>query len=107
MQKHDEPYVYLIVREDLPHPHLSVQASHAAYAVALAYGSPHQTHPNLVLCSVADEAALNDAFNALKDAGVKCCGWYEDDMGNALTAVAAGPVRGAGRKPMKRFKLLR
>lgn len=55
---------------------------------------------------MADEQELADAFNRLKELGVRCCAWYEDDMGNALTAVGTAPLRGAERKPLKRFSLL-
>jgi hypothetical protein len=56
---------------------------------------------------VADEQELSDAFNDLKDAGVPCCAYYEDDFRNALTAVATAPLRGDARKRLRRFSLLR
>jgi hypothetical protein len=102
----DCAHVYVITHLHVPHPHLSVQTAHAALAADRAYGEPHRTHPNLVLCAVEDEAALEDAFNALKDAGVPCVGWYEEDMGGRLTAVATGPLRGPERKPLRWFHLL-
>lgn len=102
----DTSYVYAITRMDLPHPHLTVQVAHAVLAATNAFGRPHQTHPHLIVCAVADEQALAEAFNELKDAGVPCCGWYEDDMANALTAVATAPLRHDARRPLKGFRLL-
>jgi hypothetical protein len=37
---------------------------------------------------------------------VKVVGWYEEDMGGQLTAIATGLLRGAERKPLRRFRLL-
>jgi hypothetical protein len=106
-RKSDPAHVYVIVRADLPHPILSVQASHAAIAATFAFGEPHKTHPNLVLCSVPDEPALAAVFNRLKEFGVPCCSWSEDDMGGSLTAVATAPLRGDERKPLRRLDLLK
>lgn len=102
----DVRYVYVLTRLDLPQPHLSVQVAHAAIAATQAFGEPHRTHPHLVVCAVADEPELDRAFNRLKELGVRCCAYYEDDMGHALTAVATAPLAGPDRKPLRRFRLL-
>ena len=99
-------YIYAIVRRDIPHPHLSVQIGHALVAATNAYGNPNATHPNLVLCGVADEAELAAVFNRLKEQGVPVVGWYEEDMEGRLTALATGILTGAARKPFRKFKLL-
>lgn len=99
-------YVYVIVRTDLPQPHLTVQAAHAAIAATHSFNVANRTHPHLVVCGVANENELNGLFNRLKEQGVPCCGWYEDDMNDSLTAVATGALRGCDRKPLKRLKLL-
>lgn len=101
------PHVYVLVDSSLPHPHLTVQAAHAAVAASRVYDQGvEDPHPNLVICGVAGEQALEAAFNKLKEQGVPAVAWREEDMGNALTAVATGPLRGAERKPLRRFKLL-
>ena len=100
-------YVYVVVRTDLPHPHLSVQIAHSVLAATHAYGNPNVRHPNLVVCAVDNEKELNDVFNNLKDQGVPCVGWSEEDMNNELTAIATGLLRGKERKPFRDFKLLR
>ena len=96
----------MLVRSDLPQPHLSVQACHAVLAATNAYGRPLATHPNLVLCAVAPED-MEREFNRLKDCGVACVGWYEPDFGGVLTAVATGLVCGEGRKEFRGYRLVR
>lgn len=103
----DHRYVYVITRKDLPQPHVSVQVAHAAIAATHAYGDPAKTHPHLVVCAVADEAELDREFNRLKELGVPVCAWTEDDMGDAMTAIATAPLTGKERNPMGRYPLLR
>lgn len=75
-------------------------------AAMLAYGNPLATHPHLVICGIGSEAELAEVFNRLKCQGVPCISWNEDDMNDALTAVATGPLNGQERRPLRRFKLL-
>ena len=96
----------MIVRRDLPEPHRAVQACHAILAATNTFGDPRRTHPHLVLCGIQDEPALADFFEGLKLAGVPCCAWYEDDMRNALTAVATAPLMGKERKMLRKLPLL-
>lgn len=99
--------MYVIVRADIPAPHLTVQASHAAIASERVYGEPHKPHPNLVVCTLPDEQSLDSFFNRLKEIGIPVCAWREEDMGGSLTAVATGPLRGEQRRPLRNLKLLR
>jgi len=105
---HEPPaHVYVLVCKDIPQPHLSVQAAHAAIAATHAFGEPRRTHPNLVICGIDDEPTLAAEFNRLKEAGVPCCAWYDEDMGGRLTAVASAPLRGnKARRPFKGYRLL-
>jgi superfamily II DNA/RNA helicase len=98
--------VYVVTRLDLPHPHFSVQVAHAAIAAERVFGEPDREHPHLVLCAVANEHALDELFNRLKEKGVRVCAWYEDDMQNQLTAIATAPLSGPERRPLKRLKLV-
>lgn len=103
----EESHLYVVVRNDLPEPYKTVQACHAGIAAWNAFGNSNKTHPNLVICTLPDEATLNNFFEGLKEIGVPCCAWREDDMGDALTAVATGPLRGDQRKPLRWLKLLK
>lgn len=106
--KPDTRYMYVITRRDLPSPHLSVQIGHALIAATNTFiGDKRITHPHLVLCAVDNERELAEAFNRLKDAQVAVAGYYEDDLGGALTAVATAPLCGAERKPLRKFALLK
>lgn len=100
--------MYVISRKDIPQPHLVVQIAHAVLAATNTFiGSAAITHPNLVVCAVADEKDLAAEFNRLKEEGVPCCAWTEDDMNNQLTAVASAVVRGPQRKAFRKYKLLK
>lgn len=82
-----------------------MQTTHAALAAAHAFGTP-TVHPNLVVCAVPDEDALLSAFERLKEKGVPCCLWREEDLGDEATGVATAPLRGKARKVLKRYRLL-
>lgn len=103
----DTCYVYVLVRKDLPHPHRSVQACHAAIAAAQAFPSKSLVHPHLVLCEVADEAALAEEFERLKEKFVPVCAYNEDDMRGAMTAIATGQIRGVERRKLRHLRLLK
>jgi len=99
-------YVYVIVRKDIPQPHLAVQCCHAVLAATNSYGQPLTTHPNLVILVVDDEPTLDRVFNQLKDAGVAVVSWTEDDMNGQLTAIATGILHGEQRRHFRKFRLL-
>lgn len=100
-------YIYVLVRKDIPQPHISVQIAHAVLAATNTFiGSACVIHPNLVVCAVDDEPTLDAIFQHLKDIGIPVCSWTEDDMGNSLTAIATGILRGDQRKPFRKFKLI-
>ena len=99
-------YCYVVVRRDLPSNHLVVQACHGVLAATNTFGEPNRTHPNLIVCTVESEGELNDLFNRLKLRGVRCCGWYEPDMGGSLTAVCTAPLRGKERRELRKLRLL-
>lgn len=100
-------YFYVVVRGDIPQPHLAVQIAHATLAATNTFiGANLVPHPNLIVCVVENESALADAFNRLKEAGVPVCAWTEDSMGNSLTAIATGILRGDQRKPLRKYRLL-
>lgn len=95
----------MVVRNDLPQPHLTVQACHAAIAATHSFGS--HPCPHLVLCAVDNEVELNDLFNRLKEKGVKCCSFNESDfVGDPITAIATAPLHGKERTPLRNLKML-
>jgi hypothetical protein len=104
----DSRRVYAISRLDLPQPHRTVQVAHAVLSATIAYGDhrARHPHPNLIVLAVADEAALDREFNRLKEQGIPCCAFYEEDLGNALTAVATGPLTGDRRRALRHLPLM-
>jgi len=102
-------YLYVLVCRDISQPHLSVQVAHAAIAATHAFHEyfEDKPHPHLVVCGVTDESELLREFNLLKEMGVPCCLWREDDLGNRATSLATAPLRGKARKPLSGYSLLR
>lgn len=100
--------MYVITRRDIPAPHQSVQIAHAAIAATHAFHDriDGKIHPHLVVCAVNNESELVSAFNRLKEQGIPCCEWREDDMDNQATAIATAPLQGKERKPLRDFQLL-
>ena len=105
--KSNVEYIYVLTREDLPQPHRTVQVAHAVLAASVTYGHWNRPHPFMVVLTVKDETELNDTFNWLKESGVPCCGYYEPDMGQALTAVATAPLKQTERKRFRKFRLMK
>lgn len=75
-------------------------------AAVHSFGLPGDRHPHLVVCGVPDEPSLVAAFNRLKEQGVPCCLWTEEDMGGEATAAGTAPLAGDARRPLRRFRLL-
>ena len=93
-----------MVRRDLPQPHLTVQAIHAAIAATHTFGA--HPCPHVVLCSVENERQLLDLFNGLKEQGVPCCSMNEPDfVGDPMTAIATAPLAGKQREPLRKLPL--
>ena len=103
-----EPYVYVLVRTDLPLPQQAVQATHAAMISARKLFPEQLTFtPNLVLCQLPDGESLQTAHETLVRQRVPCVPYFEPDYGNAMTAIATGPLVGEQRKLLKGYKLLK
>lgn len=97
----------MLVRGDLPPEQQTVQACHAVAEAVHHFGALARIHPHLVLCSVPDEASLRKAASDLKRRGIRSRVFVEPDLGDAATALATEPVRGAARRAFRRHPLLR
>ncbi|WP_144267139.1 hypothetical protein [Comamonas thiooxydans] len=101
------PYTYVLVREGLSPAQTAVQASHAAWEAGRKFRAAAET-PNLVLCSVPDERALQDASASLQANGIKNHLFYEPDGAVGHTALATEVIRGfSNRRHLRGFKLYR
>jgi hypothetical protein len=84
-----------------------VQACHAVAEATHQFRALDSSHPHLVVCGVPDQRALLDAHRALQRHGVRATVFFEPDLGNRPTALAAEPVAGAHRRLFRRYRLLR
>lgn len=64
-------------------------------------------HPNLVVCAVQNESELADLFNEWKERGIRCVAWYEEDMGQELTAICTAAMEKSQRKWFRSLQLIR
>lgn len=100
-------YVYILVRRDLTPSQQVVQASHAAMLAARNLIPPESPDtPHLVVCGVTDEAALVAEHERLVRSCVPVTPYFEPDFGDAMTAVATGPLVSVQRAPLRGLRLL-
>ena len=84
-----------------------VQASHAACEAGIRLIPSDIPHPHFVLLGVADEAALLEQFESIKQKRLPVVAFREADLGDSLTALAAGPIYGEDRKFFRHLKLVK
>lgn len=83
----------MVVRSDLAPGQQAVQAGHAA--LRFAHEHPGDWHDGyLIILSVADEYSLHDLAFRLGFAGIGWSEFWEPDLGDRLTAIAAGTSAG-------------
>lgn len=80
--------VYIIVRQDLPPVHQSVQAAHAVAELCTQFDVQTwaKDHKTLVMLGVSSEEKLLDAFDKIKN--LKKALFKEPDLNNQSTALA-------------------
>jgi peptidyl-tRNA hydrolase len=92
--------LYIVVRADLPPGAQIAQAGHAVAAFARRARGPFEAwvdgSNNLVVLSIADEAALGSLARALERIG-RPVAVHEPDIGDQLTAIAFEGTDDAGR----------
>lgn len=105
MTQGQTPYLYVLVRTDLSLAQQAVQAAHAVIEASPSIPSELQ-HPHLILCGVKSESQLSESLQRLREAGIQCYEWREDDLDNQLTSIATEPVYGEDREHFNKFQLL-
>ncbi len=100
-------YVYIVTRNDLPRNHLTVQVAHAAIAATILWGFLSPIHPHLVVLAVENEEELKREYDRLRSQGIPVSPYFEDDMDNAMTAIATAPLHGQARKAFRKLNLLK
>lgn len=112
-------YVYVFVREDLECKEQAVvQAAHATFvaghkirtdilsgAIKCDNFEPQNTH--FVVCGMCDVIELEDQWGRIEDGGYTVYPFFEEDIGNEMTAFAVQPVQQADRHFFKQYQLLK
>lgn len=104
-EKHDESYLYVIVRKDIPDAHKVVQSGHAIFEQA----KLKDKHPSFVVLGAHDEDDLKNTMKYLLDSGVQFSIFREsmNPYNGAITAIATEPLVGIQREVLKQFQLLK
>jgi hypothetical protein len=74
---------------------------------SLAFNDSQSEHPHICLCAVKNEASLISCAKYLDSHNIKFYAWYEPDLNNELTALAAEPLSGERRRCMRKFQCLK
>ena len=99
------PYVYCLVRRDLSHPQMIVQAGHSLIEATKTF-EPPQEHPHLIVCGIRNEQRLLRAAKNLEAAGIRFEIFREPDKNNENTALATETITGDRRAFFDQFQLL-
>lgn len=101
---HDDLYIYVFVRQDLPIAEQLVHATHAAYhAGNLCF--PLEGIPNLVVIGLPHVGSLAKAVRKLKEAGIEAYVWNDTDTNYGPTAIATQPLPRAAKDLLKQYRL--
>jgi hypothetical protein len=83
-----------------------VQSCHAAVEAARFFLPPHEQHPHIIICGVANERSLWGSLHKLQQRGLRFRAFREPDLGNRLTALATEPVFDETRRLFRNLSLL-
>lgn len=100
------PYIYILVRKDLPFPQIVVQSAHACIEATRSFLDSQTEHPHLVVLAVQDEQQLQRCADKLGDVGIKFRLFIEPDRNDEATALATEPVFGEQRAHFRRYQCL-
>lgn len=98
------PYMYIFIREDLPHAYQIVQAAHATHQAGIRFGKT-EVSTNFVLIGVKDQEALRTVAMFLEYHQIDFEMFDETDNDTGYTAIATKPIVGEERKLFKRFNI--
>lgn len=100
------PYVYLVLRSDLPIEQQIVQAAHSAHQAGRLYPAPIDTH--LILLEAKHESQLQKISNDLTDLNIQHHMFHEPDYDTGYTSITTEPITDrALRKYFSRYSLYR
>lgn len=114
-----KPYVYAIVRKDIPLADQLVQLGHACLEAGAAFYRPSvgtviqsdgqirhtREVASLVALQVPDQTALIAASKDLTNAGIRHEIFFEPDDAMGWTALTTEPISGKIRESLRKYKL--
>ena len=104
----ETPYVYVLVRKDLPAIKKLIQASHACLEAGFVFKPIPGKTCHLVIMEVKKQEDLKRIFYELRDDQyINSCMFFEPDFDLGFTVLATEPLIGEKRKFFKKFKLLK
>lgn len=86
-----KPYIYVLVREDIPLEQQLVQACHAASEAGASFNGGIR-NSSLIVCTVPDRAALLAARERLARYGIQTLMFFEPSWDMGHSALATQPI---------------
>jgi len=86
-----KPYIYVLVREDIPLEQQLVQACHAASEAGTSFNSQLR-NSSLIVCTVPDREALLAARERLARYGIRNEMFFEPSWEMGYSALATEPI---------------
>lgn len=99
-----KPYVYILIRKDLPNAQRVVQSSHVAWEVSKKYNL--DTHPSMVLIGINSQSHLLKQRDSLQSQGLEVVEFKEPLFNNEVTALGILVTSEADRAKFKKYQLL-
>lgn len=87
-----KPYVYVLIRKDIPLEQQLVQVGHAAWEAGLAFENPSRETASLIVLEVANREELLEAGKRLNRYGIEHKMFFEPDFEMGHSALATRPV---------------
>jgi hypothetical protein len=93
----------VFIRQDLSFPQQVVQSCHAVRQI---HGNQTTEDERLIVLAAKNENELIRIKSRLEEAGIDHWAFTEPDIGNQITSIATGPIRGHQRSFFKKYRLL-
>lgn len=101
----NEPYVYVLIRTDIPQANQAAQIAHAALEAGFRFQRP-ALPIRIVVSGVPSESALLRGVAQIEAENIAVEVFHEPDYPKGYTAACTEPIADARRSVMRRFSLL-
>jgi len=99
------PYVYVLIRMDIPLHQQLVQSAHAAFEAGLRWHSPDKEGTSIIILEVPDKKALLRASRRLGGKDIAHHVFFEPDFEMGESALATRPLVGEERRALSGYPL--